>query len=359
MASQLRILHVRPGPRGAGLVGGAGPAADAIAWDRWTPAWEWGDGGIYLDLTGTGRLLGRGTDGPARVCRELARPWLSVAGGAAPSRLAAYLAALLAAGWGERARGAGALLDVTPGRVASFLAPFSVRVLADRHPVGIRLLERRGVRTLGDLQQVPPALLASILGAEGARIAAEAAGRECRPLLSHCPEERAVVGLRLARPLSGTAPRAALLRALALRALLACPEGPGAWSVWTLRAWRGGAEDAATAVPAPASGGALEDWLALLHALWRRLPARRVGLTALRLLAGPRRREPRQLELFAAGAEGTRLADAWRRVEARAPRALRLATERLLSGWGVVWDEAAGRLDRPGSERDPPAAEPH
>jgi hypothetical protein len=336
--AQLCILHARPAVSSAGRVAFGDSLATGFACERWTPSWEWADGGVYLDLTGTGRLHGRGLDGPARVCREMAPVWPRIAGGVAPTPLAAALASALAAVWDDlRTRRPGALLGVAPANVAAFLAPFSVGVLSADHPVAVRLLQRRGVRTLGDLQQVPPALLASLLGAEGARIAAEVAGQAGRALCARAPAEKTVVGLRLSRPLSGAGPRAALLRAVARRALLACLPGAGAWSAWTLRVRRGRIEDVATAVAPAREGGALEDCERLLDDLWRRLPPRRAGVTALRLAAGARRPQPAQPELFAD--DGSRLADAWRRVEARAPRALRLGGEALLERWGPIWEE--------------------
>ncbi len=344
MAARPCILHVRSAaPAADGAVEGI--AAGAVAWERWTPLWEAGEGGVYLDLTGTGRLLGRGADGPARVCRELAGAWRRVAGGSAPTRLAAGLASALAASWLRGDDGGGALLDVTPQRVVAFLAPYSVGVLAERHPQAVRMLQRRGVRTLGDLQAIPQALLASLLGAEGARIAGEAAGRESSPLRPSSPQQRTVVGLRLARPLTGAEPRAALLRAVALRAMLACPSGPGACAAWTLRVRRGRVDDLATAPPAVGAQAGVDEWLCLLETLWRQLPQRRPGVTALGLLAGARQPQARQQELFTATGAARRLAGAWRRLEGEGPRALHLAAEELLARWGIVWDPA-----------DPPAA---
>jgi hypothetical protein len=70
--------------------------------------------------------------------------------------------------------------------------------------------------------------------------------------------------------------------------------------------------------------------------LWRRLPPRRTGVTALTLLPGPRgaARAGPTGDCFAGGAEG-RLTAAWRRVGA--PRALHPAAEELLRQWGAVW----------------------
>ncbi|MHB8080506.1 MAG: hypothetical protein ACYDIE_14785, partial [Candidatus Krumholzibacteriia bacterium] len=251
--------------------------------DRWAPAWEAAPDGIHLDLTGTDRLYGRGADGPARLCREAARVWGPLAAGAAPSRLAAALASRCAAG----ERGSGSLLYLFCAAVARFLAPYPLTVLGIRHAPAVTLLAGRGVRTLGELQALPPALLAGLLGAEGAWLAAVAAGCDAAPLERAWPAGRSLVAVDLARPLTGGEGTAALLQAVAARALLAAAEGPDRRASWTLRVRRDGVWEqsalAGTRLPDTLAG-----WRRLLALLWRRLPARRTGVTARVRLPGPR-----------------------------------------------------------------------
>ncbi len=314
--------------------------------EHWTPSWEITADGLYLDLTGMERVLGSGCDGPARVCRAARRIWDGVIGGAAPTPLAAELASRVAAALlaadpapGGRAVPAGVFV-VAPGSVAAFLAPFGLEVLLERHPQAVRTLRRFGVRTLGDLQVVPRALLSATLGGEtGEQLAAEARGEAWRPLAGRRPEARTVVAARLQRPLTGLRAETALRRGLAVRAMVICPEGPGAWESWALRVRWG--EDAEQEVRAPGVGAAtFPGWLALIEALWRRLPGRRRGVTGVRLLAGSARPpRPAQGGLFAEAAQAERLAAVWRRLRHHAVGPLFLASEILLGAWGVRWDD--------------------
>lgn len=336
-ARERRVLHLRP-------LGARWPDRARVHGARWTPVWELGEGGIHLDLTGTERLHGGGDDGPIRVCREAAARWGALAGGSAPSRLAAALASRIAADDAVRRLVSGErpalLLCVAPGSVEAFLAPFPVSVLGRGQLETVNVLRRAGLRTLGDLQELPAARLAAWLGAEGARLAELARGMDRTPRSAACSRTATVVAVAFERPLSGRLPLATLWRATAGRALLACPEGPGAWAWWDLRARRGGGWETARVTAEPAAGGTLGDWLALLQRLWRRLPPRRAGLTALCLAAGERRRDARaaQGELFGPTA-AERLAAAWRRAGHRDPGLVHLAAQELLEDWGAVWSD--------------------
>ncbi len=331
-----RWLHLRD-------LGAGWARARARDCERWTPVWEPGPGGVLLDLTGTERLHGPGDDGPARVCRDAAARWGALAAGAAASRLAATIASACAARWDGLRRGP-SLLCVPTGSIAAFLAPFPVEVLRDRHAGAVGVLQRSGVRALGDLQAVPLPLLASLLGAEGPLLAALARGEDrAPPPAPGAVAGAAVVAVSLARPLSGRLALGALLRATSGRALLAVEEGPGSRQWWELRARRGGVWQTARLAPPGGAAPTFAGWLGLVGGLWRRLPPRRTGVTALRLVAGPRALRARALQgdLFAGEGAG-RLAAAWRRAGARRPGALHLAGEELLAGWGAVWHAGEG-----------------
>lgn len=361
MARPRRLLHVRPVAPPAPQEPASG-AAEPPPWDRWAPSWEGAEDGVFLELTGTERLYGAGLNGACRVCRLANRDGRGFAGGLASGRLAARLASrlALAALAGERrggaaagppgrrrgpdggAPGAAAVLAVPPGGDAAFLAPFAIAVLAPSHPRAVTVLAARGVRRLADLQAVPPALLASLLGGEGARLAAAARGEDERPLSGPRPRQRWLVGLRLGRPLSGRQPQAALLHALAGRALAACPAGPACCRTWTLVVrWGGEPGGAGTSVVAAGGGAAtLEGWRRQLEAMWRRLPLRRRGVTAVRLLAGEAAPSPRQGELFPA-APPERLAQIWARLRGAPRGSLGLGAESWLERWGAVWEDGA------------------
>jgi hypothetical protein len=357
------VLCLRPWTS-PGDVGGSGTAVLPEGWlEHWTPSWEIAADGLYLDLTGMDRLLGSGCDGPVRICQAVRRFWGGVVGGAAPTSLAASLAsrvaaAALAAGPrpGECAAPAG-LLAVAAGSVATFLAPFGLEVLGERHPQAVRTLRRFGVRTLGDLQVVPRTLLMATLGGEtGEQLAAEARGEAWRPLKGRRPEARTVVAARMQRPLTGVRAETALRRALAVRALVICPAGPGAWDSWELRVRWG--EDVEQGARAPGVGdGTFAAWLELVEDLWCRLPTRRRGVMSVRLLAGSARPpQPVQGCLFREAAQAERLSAVWRRLRHDAVGPLFLASEVLLTGWGIRWDEGGPVVEcevAPGSGGQP------
>lgn len=373
MARPRSLLHLRPIGPPAPRAPSAGPA-EPPPWDRWAPSWEGAADGVFLELTGTDRLYGAGLDGACRVCGLASRAGRGFAGGLAAGRLAARLASRLALAAIAGARGDGAaavaadfrgaraggisggvaVLAIPPGADAAFLAPFAIAVLAPDHPRAVPLLAARGVRRVADLQAVPPALLASLLGSEGARLAAAARGEDGRPLSGPRPRQRAVVGLRLGRPLSGRQGQAALLHALAGRALAACPAGPACCRAWTLVVrWGGEPECAGDSVVAAGDGPAtLEGWRRQLEAMWRRLPPRRRGVTAVRLLAGETAPSSRQGVLFGA-APPERLARVWARLRGGPRGSLELGAESWLERWGAVWEdgaaEAAGAGDPGGA----------
>jgi hypothetical protein len=308
-------------------------------WDRWTPNWAVTDGGIFLDLTGTERLWGDGPDGSVRVCQEASRFWGPLVGGAAPARLPAVLAASFARSWAGQSE-SGALFWLRPGQVAAFLAPFPITVLRTRYPMAVRTLARYGVRTLGDLQAVSEPLLTATLGDEGRRLADEAFGVVRRDEFVCDPDERLLAVARLKRPLQGPRLESALRRALAVRALAACPEGPGACESTCLEFVWGG--DASQRVARRGRGEAtLMAWQRRIDSLWRRMSVKRRGLMEVRLWAGPLlSSRSEQGVLFTADRREGALSRAWRKTQGGSSRELFWASEILLARWGVVWSDS-------------------
>jgi protein ImuB len=132
---------------------------------------EAGPGEVYLDAAGLGALFG---DEPALARRLAARA--RVAGlparvGLAGSRVAARLAA----------RRAAELACVPPGADAAHLRSAPIALL-DLSLEMARRLARWGIRTLGDLADLPGRDLYERLGPEGAGLQALARGEDPRPL---------------------------------------------------------------------------------------------------------------------------------------------------------------------------------
>ncbi|HZT67963.1 MAG TPA: DNA polymerase Y family protein [Acidimicrobiales bacterium] len=87
---------------------------------------------------------------------------------------------------------------VEPGRAAEFLAPMPVRVLGMAALVD--LLDRLGIRTLGQLARLPSAQVLSRFGAEGATAQRRARGLDDRPLATRPPPDDLTVTAELDPP---------------------------------------------------------------------------------------------------------------------------------------------------------------
>ncbi len=135
-----------------------------------------GPGLAYLDATGLRGLFGEEGEIGRRLCRAAADRGLAVRVGIAGSRASA----LLAARWGD------GVSVVPPGDEAAHLAPAPLGLL-DLPPETARLLERWGIRTLGDLARLPAPALFERLGAEGLGLQALARGEDPRPLSPWTP----------------------------------------------------------------------------------------------------------------------------------------------------------------------------
>lgn len=131
----------------------------------------------FLDLTGTERLHGP----PERVAREIHRripreTGLTCSVGLGPNKPVAKLAS-------DRAK-PGGLLIVYPGDVQAFLDPLPVEALWGIGPVTAAKLRSLGLRTVRDLREAGPELLAAWFGPRsGAHLHRLARGEDDSPVV--------------------------------------------------------------------------------------------------------------------------------------------------------------------------------
>jgi hypothetical protein len=248
--------------------------------------------------------------------------------------LCARLASLLTARLQDRS-----VLLVPRGSVRAFLSVFPVGVLHDRANQARRLQEL-GVRTLGDLQVVPRSLLRAVFGQDADLLAAEAEGSALARLMPDAaggPARRVITGATTVRPLDSAVAQAALLDAMALRALSICPGGPASWRLWSLRSTlQGGRRQQATT--RCGDSPTLAGWRHLLQNLWKRLPSSRQGLIRLELEAtGSLEGGNGQGLLFPDDERARRLATALGLINGKTGGEVRPASEQLLSRWGIRW----------------------
>ncbi len=130
----------------------------------------------FLDLRGARRLHGRGTDVAAEIrARVRTETQLTISVGVATTKLVAKIAS-------ELAKPDGCLV-VAPGTELDFLHPLDVGRLWGVGPATRRRLEGLGVRTIGDLADLPEAALQRALGrSHGAHLAALARNDDDRPV---------------------------------------------------------------------------------------------------------------------------------------------------------------------------------
>lgn len=128
------------------------------------PAWESiRPGSLFLDLTGTTRLLGPPIDTATRIGRELThrQGWHSLIG-LAENKLVSQLAA-------STLTKAPQVLSIHPGSEQSFLAPLPTMALPGLHRTQtsrvLQQLEDLNLRTLGAIASVSLAYLQVVLGA--------------------------------------------------------------------------------------------------------------------------------------------------------------------------------------------------
>jgi DNA polymerase IV len=129
----------------------------------------------FLDLTGTGELLGSGERIAQQVKKVIrAEVRLTASVGVASNRLIAKIASDL--------RKPDGLVVVAPGAEASFLAPLPIERLWGVGEVTRRRLAEYGVTTIGDLARLPDELLRRRFGGHGPELAARARGVDSTPV---------------------------------------------------------------------------------------------------------------------------------------------------------------------------------
>jgi len=118
-------------------------------------------GEYFLDLTGTGKLLGREIDTSIKIMVQLKQRWgFSSCSGIGENIVVARLAALVA--------GCGGAFEIVEGSERLFLAPLSPALLPDISPeVKRELIFNFNLRSLGEVALLPGAELSAIFGKDG------------------------------------------------------------------------------------------------------------------------------------------------------------------------------------------------
>jgi DNA polymerase-4 len=141
----------------------------------------------FLDVTGVRRLHGPPLEvADALRAQVLDREGLHCAVGIAPVKFLAKLASQAAKPRPSPSGpvGGAGVVVVAPGEELAFLHPLPVRALWGVGPVTLARLERLGVRTVGDLAELPEATVVGALGrAAGAHLHALANGIDPRPVV--------------------------------------------------------------------------------------------------------------------------------------------------------------------------------
>ncbi len=193
--------------------------------------------------------------------------------GVARTRLAARIASRLA-----RPRG---LLLLLPGYEQSFVSSISLEELDELRPAQTQSLRRKGIRTLGDLAELPPEEARTLLGPEYVKLLRLVRGIEGR-------SDRSRGGSRLDKAIEILCRRASKR----LR-----DGGAGARGLELYLAYRDGVTlERYTLMPRAAQSAG--DLQSSAHALLRLFPSREVGVTGLLLTATGISTLPGQLPLF-------------------------------------------------------------
>jgi DNA polymerase-4 len=130
----------------------------------------------FLDVTGSTRLFGSGAEIAASIRSTIrTETGLTASAGVATSKLLAKIASDL-----QKPNG---LTIVEPGREREFLADLPVSKLWGAGATTIMALKMLSVQTIGDLAQLPLAILTSKFGRHGAQMHYAACGIDDRPVV--------------------------------------------------------------------------------------------------------------------------------------------------------------------------------
>jgi DNA polymerase IV len=136
----------------------------------------------FLDVSGARRRLGTSTAIAELIRGQVAERYgITCSVGVANSKFVAKLA--------SRQCKPDGLLVVPASAVVEFLHPLPVAALWGVGERTEQALVRLGIRTVGDLAQVPVSTLQREFGAAGAHLAALAWGRDERPVVPHSPDK--------------------------------------------------------------------------------------------------------------------------------------------------------------------------
>ncbi|WP_433426009.1 DNA polymerase IV [Microtetraspora malaysiensis] len=136
----------------------------------------------FLDVGGARRRLGSPSAIAAMIREQVAEQYgITCSVGVASNKFVAKLA--------SRQCKPDGLLVVPADGVVEFLHPLPVAALWGVGERTEQVLVRLGIRTVGDLAQVPVSTLQRELGAAGAHLAALAWGRDERPVVAHTPDK--------------------------------------------------------------------------------------------------------------------------------------------------------------------------
>ena len=140
----------------------------------------------FLDVSGAIRLFGEGVQIAQRIRDDVRRELdLGCSVGVAPNKFLAKMASVQAkpiASPSGVEPGAG-VTEVRPGEELAFLHPLPVRRLWGVGPKTHEKLDRLGVRTIGDLAQLPEGALVTALGpSSGQHLLALSKGLDARPV---------------------------------------------------------------------------------------------------------------------------------------------------------------------------------
>ena len=142
-----------------------------------------GYGHAFLDLTGTGRLLGPPQNVAAQIRREAReRLRLPLSVGIAANKLVSQ-AAIRAGRWNKQS-----LLYVPAGDERSFLAPQPVDVLPELDSSIRTRLDEYQLELIGEVAVIAESALCAVFGRRGRMLRAQARGIDPRPVLS--PEQQ-------------------------------------------------------------------------------------------------------------------------------------------------------------------------